>query len=64
MGSIPPALIPALFAMGELSKGDTFIDIGCGSGKVVLAAAAAQAVHAGEASNSIKHCTWHSPPPL
>ena len=60
VASVPFALIPSVFALAELNKGDTFVDIGCGSGKVVLAAAATQAIHAGEPITACVPC----PPPF
>ena len=50
---IPSALIPPVLSAARLERGDEFIDLGCGSGKLVLAAAATPGVHAG-AGNT--HC--------
>ena len=44
----PTALVPLLLTAGGLGPGDTFVDLGCGSGEVVLAAAAHPRVRAGK----------------
>lgn len=46
-GSTPSALIPCIFKLAQLGPGDTFVDLGCGAGDVVLAAAAYAPVRAG-----------------
>jgi len=37
--STPQSLIPALFALADLGPNDTLLDIGCGDGRIALAAA-------------------------
>lgn len=44
---MPQSLISSLFSLARLSSGDTFVDLGCGDGTVVIQAAHAYGVRAG-----------------